>query len=86
MSTVTSQSVRPELSVRRTMTSTPADHDHNVFGREESRHSLIQITVQLMVILAIHDGLHNSRISTYVFSQALLAVGIIKLSAVDHQI
>ena len=84
MWTVTCQRVRPQLSVRdRAMTSTTADHDHNVFARIESRHSA-QTTVQLMVILGYHDGSHNSRISTNVCSQALAAVGIIELSAVDH--
>ena len=82
MLTVTSQCVRPQLSVRyRTMTSTPADHDHNVFAREESRHSVIQTTVQRMEILGFHNGLLNSQI---LFPQALVAAGIIELSAVYH--
>ena len=85
MSTVTSQNVQPQLSVlNRTMTSAPADHDHNVFPREESRHSVIQTSLQLMVILRFHDGLHNPRISTNVVPQTLVAARIIELSAVDH--
>ena len=47
------------------------------------RHSVIQTTVQLMV-LAFHDGLNNSRVSTNVYPQALVTVGIIEFSAVDH--
>ena len=66
------------------MTSTLADHDHNVFAREESRHAVIQTTVQLMVILGFHDGPHDPRISTNVYLQALVTVGVIELSAVDH--
>ena len=67
-STATSQRFRPQLSVRnRTMTSAPADHDHNVFaGGGESRHSVVQTTVQLMAILGLHDRSHISRISTNV--------------------
>ena len=85
MSKVTSQRVRPQLSVRnRTMTSTHADHDQNVFAREESRLSVIQKTVQLMVILGFHGGPRNFRMSTNLFPQAPVVVGIIKLSAVDH--
>ena len=73
MSTVTSQRVRGQLSVRnREMTSTP------VFAREESRHSVIQTTVQLMVILGFHDRLRNPRISKDVFPQALVVVGIVR--------
>ena len=84
-STATSQRVRPQLSVRnRTMTSAPTDHDHNVFAGEESRHSVVQTTVQLMAILGLHEGSHNSRISTNVCSQARVEVGIIELSAVKH--
>ena len=80
-STATSQRVQPQLSVRnRTMTSAPADHDHNVFARKESRHSVVQTSAQLMAIL----GLHNSRISTNVCSQALVAVGIIELFVINY--
>ena len=66
------------------MTSTPADHDHNVCAQEESRHSVIQTTVQLTVFLGFHNGPLNSQISTNVLPQVHVAVGIIKLSAVDH--
>ena len=57
------------------MTSTLADHNHNVFAREEPRHAVIQTTVQLMVILGFHDGPHDPRISTNVYLQALVTVG-----------
>ena len=65
------------------MTSTPVDYDHIVFAEEEPRHSVVQTTVQLTVSLGFHDGLRNSRISTNVCPQALVAFRI-KLSAVDH--
>ena len=65
------------LSVRNgTMTSAPAHHDHNVFAGEESRRSVVQTRVQLMAIHGLQDASHNSRISTNVRSQALVAVGI----------
>ena len=83
MSTVTIQHV-PQLSVRNRMTSTRADHDHNVFVREESRHSVVQTTVKLMVVLRFHDGLRKSRISTTVCPQAPVAFRFIERSAVDH--
>ena len=66
------------------MTSTSAHHDHDVFAREETTHSVIQTTVQRLVILGFQNGLRSSRISTNVFPQAFVVVEIIKLSAVDH--
>ena len=54
------------------------------FAREEPMHFVIQTTVQRVVILGFQNGLRNSRISTNVFPQALVVVGIIELSAVDH--
>ena len=81
---VESQRVRTQLSVRnRTMPSTPADYDHSVSAREESRHSVIQTTVQLVVILGLHDGLRNSQISTDV-SWGSCRCRDHRTSAVDH--
>ena len=85
MSAATDQSVRPQLSVcNRTMVSTPAYHDHDVFAREEPGHSIIQATVHRVVILGFQNGLHDPWISTTVFPQAPVVVGIIELSAVDR--
>ena len=54
------------------------------FARKESKHSVIQTIVQLMVILGFHNReTHNYRISTNVFPQVHVAVGITNLSAVD---
>ena len=66
------------------MASTSAYHDHDFFAREEPTHSVIQTTVQRVVILGFQNALRNSRISTNVFPQAFVVVGIIELSAVDH--
>ena len=63
---------------------TPTYHDHDVSAREEPMHSVIQTTVQRVVILGFQNGLRNSRISTTVFPEAFVVVGIIELSAVDH--
>ena len=46
-------------------------------------HSVIQTTVQRVVILGFQNGLRDSRISTSVFLQASVVVGIIELSAID---
>ena len=61
----------------------PANHDHNVFAREESTHAVIQTTVQLMVFLGFHDRPRDPRIATNVYPQALVTFGIMELSAVD---
>ena len=67
------------------MSSTPAYHDHDVFVREKPLHSIIQATVQRVVILGFQTELHDLRISTIVFlPQASVVVGIIELSAVDR--
>ena len=66
------------------MSSIPASHDHNVLVREEPRHAVTQTTVRFIVILGFHDRPHDPRISTIVFPQALVTVGIIEISAVDH--
>ena len=85
MSAATDQRVRPQLSAcNRTMVSTPTYHDHDVFGREEPRHSIIQAAVHRVVILGFQSGLHDPWISTNVFPQAPVVVGIIELSAVDR--
>ena len=55
MSTATGQRVRPQLSVA--MSSAPANHDHDVFAREEPMHSAIQTTVQRVVILGFQNGI-----------------------------
>ena len=47
-------------------------------------HSIVQTTVQRVVILGLQNELRDSRISTNVFPQAPVVVGIIELSAVDH--
>ena len=47
-------------------------------------HSVIQTTVQRVVILGFQNGLHDLRISTNVFPQGSVVVGIIELSAVDR--
>ena len=67
------------------MTSTPAHHDHDVFAREEPMHSVIQTTVQCVVILGFQNALHDFRISTNVCPQASVLVGIIEPSAVDRR-
>ena len=64
------------------MAFTPAYHD--VFAREEPKHPVIQTTVQRVVILGFQNGLHDLRISTNVFPQASVVVGIIERSAVDR--
>ena len=85
MSATTGQRARPQLGVRnRTMTSTFARHDHDVFAREEPMHSVTQTTVQRVAILGFQNGLRNSRLSTNVYPQTLVVVGIIENSAVDH--
>ena len=66
------------------MASTSAHHDHDVFDREEPMHSVIQTTVHRVVILGFQNGPRNSRMSTNVFPQAYVVVGVIELSAVDH--
>ena len=66
------------------MASTSAYHEHDVFVREEPMHSVIQTTVQRAVIPGFQNGLRNFRMSTNVFPQAFVVVGIIELSAVDH--
>ena len=84
MSTATGQRGRPQLSVRnRAMASTTAFHDHDIFAREEPVHSVIQTTVQRVVILGFQNGPRDLWISTNVFPQPSVVVGIIKLSAVD---
>ena len=66
------------------MASTTAFHDHDIFAREEPMHSVIQTTVQRVVILGFQNGLRDLWISTNVFPQPSVVVGIIKLSAVDR--
>ena len=66
------------------MSSTPANHDHHMFAPEEPVRSIVQTTVQRVVILGLQNGLRDLRISTNVFPQACVVVGIIELSAVDR--
>ena len=47
-------------------------------------HSVIQTTVQRVVILGFQNGLSDLRCSTNVFPQAPVVVGIVELSAVDR--
>ena len=47
-------------------------------------HAVIQATVQRVAVLGFQNGLRNSRISTNVFPQTSVFVGIIELSAVDR--
>ena len=85
MSAATGQRVRPQLSVcNSAMSSAPAYRDHDVSAREEPVHSIIQTAVQRVVILGFQNGLRDSRISTTVFLQASVVVGIIELSAIDR--
>ena len=66
------------------MASALAYHDHDVSAREEPMHSVVQTTVQRVVILGLQNGFHDSRIWTNKFPQAPVVVGIIELSAVDR--
>ena len=85
MSTATGQRVRPQLSVcNRAMSSTPAYHDQDVFGREEPMHAVIHTTVQCMEVLGFQNELGGPWISTNVFPMAPVVVGIIELSAVNR--
>ena len=52
--------------------------------RKESGCVLIQAPVQLMVVLGSQGGPHDPRVSTNVYPQVLVAVGVTELSAVDH--
>ena len=56
----------------------------HVFVGEEPMHAVEQMTVQHVVILGFQNGLHDLRISTSVFPQAPVVVGIIELFAVDR--
>ena len=47
-------------------------------------HSVVQTTVQRVVILGLQNELRDSRISTNVVPQAPVVVGITELSAVDR--
>ena len=85
VSAATGQRVRQQLSVRnRAMSSAPPYHDHDVFVGEVPVHSVVQATVQHVEVLGFQNGLRDLRISTNVFPQAPVVVGIIDLSAVDR--
>ena len=85
MSAATGQRVRPQLSVcSRTVSSAPAYHDHDVSAPEEPVQAVVQATVQRVVDLGFQNGLHHLWISTNVFPEVPVIVGIIELSAVDR--
>ena len=66
------------------MSSARADHDHHIFAREEPIHTFVLTVMYRVVLLGFQNGLHDLRISTNVFAQAPVVVGIVKLSAVNH--
>ena len=86
MSTATGQRVRPQLSVyNRAMASTPAHHDNDVSARiRTNAFRRTDDCAARVVTPRFQNELHDPWISTNVFPQAPVVVGIIELSAVDR--